>query len=133
MHLEGHSDGDVLMHVVASAILGATKQGDMGSNFPSADASLAGRDSSFFVRRSVELAESAGWRVEYVDAVVVAARPRIAPHYDRMVERIAVATGLKPDQINVKSTTTDGVGGIGSGEGIGAQAVASVARVTTVQ
>ena len=133
MHLEGHSDGDVLMHAIASAILGAAKQGDMGSNFPSTDPSLAGFDSSYFVKRSVELATSAGWRVEYVDAVVVAAEPRIAPHYVRMIERIAAATGLETDKVNVKSTSTDGVGGIGAGEGIGAQAVATVARTSAAQ
>ena len=133
MHLEGHSDGDVLMHVVASAILGATKQGDMGRNFPSSDTRLAGLDSSYFVRRSVEMAKRAGWSVEYIDAVVIAAAPRIAPHYGRMVERIAVAAGLTADRVSVKSTSTDGVGGIGSGEGVGAQAVATVARMTTAQ
>lgn len=133
MHLEGHSDGDVLMHVVASAILGATKQGDMGSNFPSSDTGLAGLDSSYFVRRSVEIAKSAGWSVEYIDAVVIAAAPRIAPHYGGMVERIAVAAGLTADRVSVKSTSTDGVGGIGSGEGVGAQAVATVARTTVTQ
>ncbi len=133
MHLEGHSDGDVLMHVVAGAILGATKQGDMGSNFPSSDTRLAGLDSSYFVRRSVEIAKRAGWSVEYIDAVVIAAAPRIAPHYGGMVERIAVAAGLTADRVSVKSTSTDGVGGIGSGEGVGAQAVATVARTTVTQ
>lgn len=131
MHLEGHSDGDVLMHAVASAILGAAKQGDMGSNFASTDASLAGMDSTYFVRRSVELAQNAGLRVDFLDAVVIAAKPRIAPHYARMVERIAAAASLETDRVNVKSTSTDGVGGIGSGEGIGAQAVATVSRLTT--
>lgn len=128
MRLEGHSDGDVLMHAVASAILGAAKQGDMGSNFPSSDASLAGRDSTYFVRRSVELAESGGWSLEFIDAIVIAMQPRIAPYYSKMVERIASAAGLSPDKVNVKSTSTDGVGGIGNGEGIGAQAVVTMTR-----
>ena len=128
MHLEGHSDGDVLMHAIASAILGAANQGDMGSNFPSSDPSLAGLDSSYFVRRSVELAARAGWRVDYIDSVVIAERPRIAPHYAAMADRITEAAGLRSGQANVKSTSTDGVGCIGSGEGIGALAVATVAR-----
>ena len=132
MRLEGHSDGDVLMHAVASAILGAAKQGDMGSNFPSSDASLSGVDSAYFVRRSVELANSAGWGLEFIDAIVIAMQPRIAPHYPEMVERIASAAGLAPDKVNVKSTSTDGVGGIGNGEGIGAQAVVTVTRSMTV-
>ena len=129
MHLKGHSDGDVLMHAVASAILGAAKQGDLGSRFPSADPRYSGMDSSYFVRRSTELAADSGWSLSYIDSTVIAARPRISPHYDAMVQGIATAAGLAISQVNVKSTTTDGVGGIGSGKGIGAQAVATVIKV----
>ena len=129
MHLKGHSDGDVLMHAVASAILGACKQGDLGSRFPSSDPRYSGMDSSYFVRRSMELAADSGWSISYIDSTVIAARPRISPHYDAMVQGIATAAGLAISQVNVKSTTTDGIGGIGSGEGIGAQAVATVIKV----
>ena len=128
MHLKGHSDGDVLMHAVASAILGAVREGDMGSHFPSSDSRYLGVDSAYFVERSVELAAASGWRVAYVDSIVIAARPRMSPHYGAMVGRIAVAASLDVGQVNVKSTTTDGVGGIGAGEGIGAQVVATVVR-----
>lgn len=129
MHLEGHSDGDVLMHAVASAILGASKQGDLGSRFPSSDPEYLGMASSYFVRRGVELAADSGWRVSYVDSTVIAARPRLTPHYDVMGEAIATAAGLEVSQVNVKSTTTDGLGSIGIGDGIAAQAVATVARI----
>ena len=128
-HLKGHSDGDVLMHAVASAILGACKQGDLGSRFPSSEPRYSGMDSSYFVRRSIELAADSGWSVSYVDSTVIAARPRMSPHYDAMVQRIASAASLAISQVNVKSTTTDGIGTIGSGEGIGAQAVATVIKI----
>lgn len=130
MHLEGHSDGDVLMHAVASAILGACKQGDLGSRFPSSDSRFSDMDSSYFVRRSAELAADSGWYVRYIDSTVIAARPRITPYYDAMVEHIANAAGLAISQVNVKSTTTDGVGSIGSGESIGAQAVATATKLS---
>ena len=126
MHLKGHSDGDVLMHAVASAILGACRQGDLGSRFPSSDPRYSGMDSSYFVRRSTELAADSGWSVSYIDSTVIASRPRMSPHYDAMVQGIAGAAGLATSQVNVKSTTTDGIGGTGSGEGIGAQAVATI-------
>lgn len=129
MRLEGHSDGDVLMHAIASAILGAAKQGDLGSRFPSSDSRFSGMDSSYFVQRSTELAADSGWSVTYIDSTVIAARPRISPHYDAMVDRISDAAGLAISKVNVKSTTTDGVGNLGSGEGIGAQAVATVTKL----
>ena len=127
-HLEGHSDGDVLMHAVASAILGASGLGDMGKHFPSDDLRYAGIDSRYFVTESVTLASDSGWNVDYVDAIVIAAAPRISPHYAAMVQQIAAAASLPLAKVNLKSTSTDGVGGIGSGEGIGAQAVATVSR-----
>lgn len=129
MHLEGHSDGDVLMHAIASAILGACKQGDLGSRFPSSDPQYFGMASSYFVRQGAELAADSGWRVGYIDSTVIAPRPRLSPHYDAMEEAIATAAGLKGSQVNVKSTTTDGLGSIGAGDGIGAQAVATVEKI----
>ncbi len=126
MHLEGHSDGDVLLHAIASALLGAASLGDLGSHFPSSDPTYAGIDSAELLRQVVAKVSNSGWVPEHVDATIIAQRPRLAPHVERMATVIASATGLDQGNINVKVTSTDGVGAIGDGEGIAAQAVATL-------
>jgi 2-C-methyl-D-erythritol 2,4-cyclodiphosphate synthase len=122
--LEGHSDGDVLLHAVASALLGALGEGDLGRHFPSSDPALAGIPSRAIVERVAALVRSAGLAIGNVDATVVAEAPRLAPHLAKMQAALADALGTDPARVNVKATSTDGLGSVGRGEGIAALAVA---------
>lgn len=128
MRLAGHSDGDVLLHAVASALLGAAGLGDLGRHFPSSDQTIRGIDSRILLGRVVGMVRASGWLPEYVDATIIAQRPRLADYLDRMASAIAESTGLGTDSINVKVTSTDGVGAIGEGQGIAAQAVATIRK-----
>ena len=121
--LEGHSDGDVLLHAVASALLGALGEGDLGRHFPSSDPSLAGVDSATLVAHARSLARERGYAVANLDTTVVAQEPRLAPHRDAMRERIAGLLEAPAERVNVKVTSTDRLGAIGRGEGIAAFAV----------
>jgi 2-C-methyl-D-erythritol 2,4-cyclodiphosphate synthase len=125
-HLDGHSDGDVLFHSIASAILGAAGLGDLGGRFPSSDERYAGFDSAQFIAESARLAAEAGWLVDHVDATVIAQRPRLAAEVPKMAALIGAISGLENSSINVKITSTDHVGALGAGEGIAAQAVATL-------
>jgi len=122
--LEGHSDGDVLLHAVASALLGALGEGDLGRHFPSSDPELAGISSRVIVERVAALVRAAGLAVGNVDATVVAQAPRLAPYLGKMRDALADALGVDSARVNVKATSTDGLGAIGRGEGIAALAVA---------
>jgi len=122
--LEGHSDGDVLLHAVASALLGALGEGDLGRHFPSSDPGLAGIPSRAIVERVVGLVRAAGYAIGNVDATVVAEAPRLAPHLAKMQAALADALGADPARVNVKATSTDGLGSLGRGEGMAALAVA---------
>ena len=122
--LEGHSDGDVLLHAVASALLGALGEGDLGRHFPSSDPELAGISSRAIVERVAALVRAAGLAVGNVDATVVAQAPRLAPYLEKMRDALADALGVDSSRVNVKATSTDGLGAIGRGEGIAALAVA---------
>ncbi len=128
MHLKGHSDGDVLMHVVASAVLGAAGLGDLGSNFPSSDPRYEGADSARFVSESVARAKELGWQIDHIDATVIAQRPRLSGHVAAFRTNIARIAATQEDRINVKVTSTDEVGAIGNGEGIAAQAIVTLCR-----
>jgi 2-C-methyl-D-erythritol 2,4-cyclodiphosphate synthase len=122
--LEGHSDGDVLLHAIASALLGALGAGDLGKHFPSSDPALAGISSRVILERVVARVEAAGLALGNVDATVVAQAPRLAPHLEKMRAAIADALGVDASRVNVKATSTDGLGTLGRGEGIAAFAVA---------
>ena len=124
--LEGHSDGDVLLHAIASALLGAIGAGDLGRHFPSSDPALAGIASGEILRQVAARVHAAGFRVENVDATVVAERPRLAPHLAKLEASIAGLLGMRPEVVNVKATSSDGLGAIGAGEGIAASAVVLV-------
>ena len=127
-HLEGHSDGDVLLHALSSSILGAASLGDLGSVFPSSDQQLAGIDSGVILARCVEMARSGGWAVTHLDATIVAQRPKLAGHLRDMAMQIATTANIPLTSVNIKVTSTDGVGAIGAGEGIAAQAIATLSR-----
>ena len=124
--LEGHSDGDAVLHALADALLGAVAAPDIGSLFPSTDPQWAGASSDRFVREACRIVASRGLRVEHVDLVIIAAEPRLAPHVDSMRARLAEILGIEPDSVGLKATTTDGMGFTGRGEGIAVQAVATV-------
>ena len=127
-HLDGHSDGDVLLHALSSSILGAASLGDLGSVFPSSDQQLAGIDSGVILERCVEMARSGGWAVTHLDATIVAQRPKLAGHLRDMAMQIATTANIPLTAVNIKVTSTDGVGSIGAGEGIAAQAIATLSR-----
>jgi 2-C-methyl-D-erythritol 2,4-cyclodiphosphate synthase len=126
--LAGHSDGDVLLHAIANALLGGAGLGDLGRHFPSSDPSLRGMDSRVLLARAAAMARAAGWLPEYVDATIIAQRPRLAAYLDAMVAAICESAGLRAGQVNVKVTSTDSVGAIGEGQGIAAEAIATVRR-----
>jgi 2-C-methyl-D-erythritol 2,4-cyclodiphosphate synthase len=121
--LVAHSDGDVLIHAICDALLGAAALGDIGRHFPDSEPAYRGIDSRDLLRRVVGLVQRQGLRVGNVDATVVAQAPRLAPHIPLMVERLAGDLQVPPARVNVKGTTSEGMGFTGRGEGIAAFAV----------
>ncbi len=126
--LMGHSDADALAHAITDAVLGAAGQRDIGHYFPPDDPAFRGADSLALLRSVAERLRAEGWVVVNVDAVVLAEAPRLAPFVEAMKERLAGALGVHSGQVGIKATTTEGLGPIGRGDGIAAQAVALVRR-----
>ena len=124
--LAGHSDADVLLHAICDALLGAAALGDIGRHFPDSDPNYKGIDSRKLLREVAKLLADRGRRVANVDATIIAEAPRMAPHIPRMVANIAADLGVEPHYVNVKATTTEGLGFTGLGEGIAAHAVCLV-------
>lgn len=122
--LEGHSDGDVLLHAVAGALLGALGEGDLGAHFPSRDPSLRGIASGELVARVVARVRAAGCRIGNVDTTIIAQVPRLGPFRAAMAERLAKLLDVPIGRVNVKVTSTDHLGALGRGEGIAASAIA---------
>jgi 2-C-methyl-D-erythritol 2,4-cyclodiphosphate synthase len=121
--LVAHSDGDVLVHALCDALLGAAALGDIGRHFPDSDPAYAAIDSRILLRRVMDALRERGLRVVNADATVVAQRPRLAAHLPAMQLNLAADLGVAPEQVNVKATTTEGMGFTGRGEGIAAYAV----------
>lgn len=121
--LAAHSDGDVLLHALADALLGAAALGDIGQHFPDSDPRWRGADSRVLLRTVVERVAARGWCVMNADATLIAQRPRLASHLPRMAEHIAADLGVPVDAVGVKATTTEQMGFTGRGEGIAALAV----------
>ena len=119
--LDGHSDADVLLHAICDALLGAAALGDLGRHFPESDAKYKDADSRALLRAVRELTKQ--FRIVNVDATIIAQAPRMAPHIRAMVHNVAADLGVSTDAVNVKATTTEGLGSTGRGEGIAAQAV----------
>ena len=126
--LEAHSDGDVLLHAVMDALLGACGLGDIGVHFPDTDDRYEGASSLELLRTVREKMGQAGFEPVNVDAVIVAQAPRMAPYTEFMKVNIAEALAMHPARVNVKATTTEGLGFEGRKEGISAQAVAAVKK-----
>ena len=124
--LEGHSDGDALLHAVTDALLGAAGAGDIGSLFPSEDPRWSGAESRVFLARAIEVVAERGYRAVQLDSVVMAERPRLAPHIPDMRKNLASHLSLAESEVSIKATTCDRLGFVGRGEGIAAQAVVSV-------
>ena len=124
--LTGHSDADVVAHALTDALLGAAGLGDMGGLFPSNDPRFKDADSIQLLNQAFLKVVEAGFTFAYADVTVIAERPRLAPHLDRMGERLAEALLSTPSHVSVKAKSNDGLGWIGKGEGIAAIAVATL-------
>lgn len=129
MGLEAHSDGDVLLHAIMDALLGACGMGDIGVHFPDSDVRYKGISSMELLNEVKRMMEENGYRPVNVDAIVVAQAPRISPHSELMKINIAEALDLVPGRVNIKATTTERLGFEGRKEGISAQAIASVEQM----
>jgi 2-C-methyl-D-erythritol 2,4-cyclodiphosphate synthase len=125
--LVGHSDGDVVAHALTDALLGAAGLCDIGGLFPSDDERYRGADSLVLLAEAYASVRAAGYRLVNADCIVIGQEPRVAPHRDAMRERLAGALGVESATVNVRATTTDGLGFTGRGEGLAAQAVALLA------
>jgi len=123
-----HSDGDVVIHALCDAMLGALALGDIGRHFPPSDPQWKGADSRVFLRHCNALLRDRGWRVGNADVTIVCERPKIGPHADAMRRNLADDVGTDVDAINVKATTTEQLGFTGRGEGIAAHAVCLLVR-----
>lgn len=126
--LAGHSDADVGIHALVDALLGAVGAGDIGQHFPPSDPQWRGAASSKFLAHATKLVAEAGYRVGNIDVTLICEAPKIGPHRDTMRARLAALAGVDAAAVNVKATTTERLGFAGRGEGIAAQAVATVIR-----
>lgn len=124
--LLGHSDADVLVHAIIDAILGAAGEGDIGAHFPDSDHKYRGISSLILLAKTGELLKSKGLEVLNIDAVIIAQEPKLAPYKKDMAANMAETLGIRVDQVNIKATTTEGLGFAGTGEGIAAYAVTMI-------
>ena len=126
--LDGHSDGDVVAHAVIDACLGAANLGDIGVHFPSSDPRYAGIRSMVLVSETMRMLSDGKWRLEYVDATILAQSPTLRPHIDDMRNSLAAALILEPESVSLKATTTDHLGFVGRQEGICCIAVVTISN-----
>ena len=126
--LLGHSDADVALHALMDALLGAAGMGDIGKHFPDTDAKYEGADSRCLLRVVVEMLRQDGWQVNNADVTIIAQRPKLAPFIAAMRELVANDLGIGKEAVNIKATTTEKLGFTGRGEGIAAEAVASIIK-----
>lgn len=129
--LLGHSDADVLLHAVCDALLGAAGLGDIGRHFPDTDPRLEGIDSMKLLSRTVEMVREKGYAVVNADITVFAQAPKLAPYRDRIRANVARGLEIETDRVNIKATTTEGLGPMGRGEGIGAMCAALIEKQRT--
>jgi 2-C-methyl-D-erythritol 2,4-cyclodiphosphate synthase len=124
----GHSDGDALAHAICDALLGAAGLGDIGTHFPDSDPEWKDASSLKFLERTRQLLDERGLRITHIDAIVILERPKLGPRFPAMRVALAKALGIAVEQINLKAKTNEGVGEIGRGEAIAAQAIATIER-----
>ena len=127
--LLGHSDADVLLHAIKDAILGAAALGDIGRHFPDTDEAYKGISSMVLLSKVKDLILKEGYKVNNIDATIAAQQPKIAPYIQQMNINIANTLGIDVSRINVKATTTEGLGFVGNKEGMSAYAIASIVRI----
>ena len=127
--LDGHSDADVVCHAVVDALLGAAALGDIGKMFPPTDPKWKDYPSTGFLREVAAVLKAKGWRVENVDATIIAQQPKLAGYYDQMRYHVSNALGITIDKVSVKATTTNGLGYEGRREGIAAHAAALIEAI----
>ena len=125
-----HSDGDVVLHAICDAILGAIGEGDIGQHFPDTDEKFANIDSIILLKQVLKRASGKGWYPVNVDITVVAQTPKLAPYREAMRHRLAYQMGLKVSEVNVKATTTEGLGFLGREEGIACHCVTILSSAT---
>ncbi|MBP3369086.1 MAG: 2-C-methyl-D-erythritol 2,4-cyclodiphosphate synthase [Clostridia bacterium] len=121
--LLAHSDGDVLLHALMDALLGAAGERDIGYNFPDTSAYYKNADSGVLLQRTCEIIARKGLSIEYADMTIIAQKPKLSPYIEKMRERIALLAGVPVERVNVKATTEEKMGFTGRGEGIAAHAV----------
>jgi len=126
--LLGHSDADVLLHAIKDALLGSIGEGDIGKHFPDSDSQYKGISSLLLLERVGKILAQKGYKVNNVDSTVVAQAPKVAPYIEQMRENIAKALAVEKERVNVKATTTEGLGFAGKKEGIAAYAIVSVEK-----
>ena len=124
--LAGHSDADVALHALTDAVLGTIGAGDIGKHFPPSDPQWRGASSDRFLRHAVDLVSARGGRIVHLDVTIVCEAPKVGPHREAMVARIAAIARVAAERVSVKATTTEGLGFTGRREGIAAQAIATV-------
>jgi len=127
--LLGHSDADVLIHAIMDALLGAAGQGDIGGHFPDSDMNYKGISSLDLLERVVGIISDKGFAVHNVDSVIVAETPKLAPYIEEMTKKLALVMKVSVSSVNVKATTTEGLGFTGTGDGIAAYAVTGLREV----
>lgn len=127
--LLGHSDADVLLHAIKDAILGAAALGDIGRHFPDTDEAYKGISSMVLLSKVKDLILKEGYKVNNIDATIAAQQPKIAPYIKDMNENIAQTLKIEASQVNVKATTTEGLGFVGNKEGIAAYAIVSLLKI----
>lgn len=125
---DGHSDADVLLHAICDALLGAAALRDIGYHFPNTDAEYKNVDSKFLLQQVMRLVHSKGWKVGNIDATLCLERPKINPHIPRMIETLAPILEIEQDCISIKATTNEGLGYVGSENGVNAYAVALIVK-----
>jgi 2-C-methyl-D-erythritol 2,4-cyclodiphosphate synthase len=126
----GHSDGDVLAHAICDALLGAAGLGDIGTHFPDTDAEWKGASSLRFLENIGKLLDTQRWKIVYIDAIVIAERPKLGPHFPAMRQILGQALGVNPALVHLKAKTNEGVDAVGRGDAIAAYAVATLERVS---
>lgn len=126
--LAGHSDADVLVHAICDSLFGAAGMADIGTHFPDSDPRYKGISSLELLFETCRIIAQRGWTVGNIDNTICAQAPKFGPHRDAMRQKLAPIVAIAPDRINIKATTTEGLGAIGAGKGIAAMAVAQILR-----